>query len=88
MPAPSYHFGHRLGGEETLALYKNNMAKMQKLPSFGFEENFLRLVFKKKAKRFQETSSTQALIRIVRYLRVRLIDHILSSFVKNHIVTI
>ena len=28
------------------------------------------------------------MIRKVRYLRVSLIDHILSSFVKNHIVTI
>ena len=53
MPAPSYHFGHRLGGEEILALYKNNLAKMQILPSFGFEENFLRLVFEKKQKRFR-----------------------------------
>ena len=45
--------GHRLGGEETLALYKNNMAKMQIFPSFGFEKNILRLVFEKKQKRFR-----------------------------------
>ena len=54
MPAPSYHWSpHRLGGEETLALYKNNMAKMQIFPSFGFEKNILRLVFEKKQKRFR-----------------------------------
>ena len=46
--------GHRLGGEEILALYKNNLAKMQILPSFGFEENFLRLVFEKKQKDFRK----------------------------------
>ena len=55
MPAPSYHWSpHRLGGEETLALYKNNMAKMQIFPSFGFEKNILRLVFEKKQKDFRK----------------------------------
>ena len=47
---------------------------MKEFPSFSFW---------KEAKRFQETSSTQALNRILRYLRGHLIDHILSFFCKE-----